>query len=324
MTSVIDELGVWGPEASDREPVSVEQAEAYCRRLAQRHYENFPVASWLLPREMRQHFCNVYAYCRWADDLGDEVGDPQRSLTLLSWWREQLDRCFQNETQHPVFVALRETISRFGIPRQPFADLISAFEQDQTVTEYETFGQLEDYCRRSANPVGRIILHLCRRPCDETVAWSDAVCTGLQLANFWQDVARDFDMGRTYLPREDRQQFGYTDEMLQSRETNEPFRELMRFEVSRARDLLQSGRPLIDVMTGRMQVDIELFIRGGLQILTEIERIGYRVWDIRPVVKKRQLARLFVTTVTHHLGRRLIPAGRGPRTRKSAHGLHRR
>ncbi len=324
MTSVIDELDVWGPEAPDRDATSVAQAEAYCRRLAGSRSENFPVASWLLPRELRQHFCNVYAYCRWADDLGDEVGDPQQSLALLAWWREQLGRCYQNETQHPVFVALRQTITRFDIPQQPFADLISAFEQDQTVTEYETFGQLEDYCRRSANPVGRIVLHLCRQSCDETTAWSDAVCTGLQLANFWQDVARDFDMGRVYLPREDRDQFGYTAEMLQRRETNEPFLKLMQFEADRARDLLRSGLPLVDAVTGRMQVDIELFIRGGLQILTEIERIGYHVWETRPVVRKRQFARLFVTTVTRNLWRRLAPVGREPRTRKPAHGLNRR
>ncbi len=324
MTSVIDELDVWGPDAPKRDAVSVEQAEAYCRRLARSQYENFPVASWLLPRELRQHFCNVYAYCRWADDLGDEVGDPQQSLALLAWWREQLDHCYQNETQHPVFVALLQTITRFDIPQQPFADLISAFEQDQTVTEYETFGQLADYCRRSANPVGRIVLHLCRESCDETIAWSDAVCTGLQLANFWQDVSRDFDMGRIYLPRDDRKRFGYTTEMLQCRETNEPFLTLMQFEVDRARVLLQAGLPLVDALTGRMRVDIELFIRGGLQILAEIERIGYRVWDTRPVVRKRQFARLFVTAVTRNLWRRLTPVGGEPRTRKPAHGLHRR
>jgi len=303
MTSVIDELAVWGPDASSQTVVSLADAEAYCRHLAVTHYENFPVASRLLPRRLRQHFYNVYAYCRWADDLGDETDDPQRSLALLAWWREQLDRCYQGDARHPVFVALRSTISKFDLPQQPFADLISAFEQDQTVTEYESFVQLRDYCRRSADPVGRIVLHLCRECRDETVPWSDAVCTGLQLANFWQDVARDDDKGRVYLPQEDRERFGYTDDMLKRRETNEAFVRLMQFEVERAREFLQSGMPLVDAMHGRMQVVIEMFLRGGLQVLTQIERIGYRVWDTRPVVRKSQFAQLFIGAASRSLWR---------------------
>jgi squalene synthase HpnC len=208
-----------------------------------------------------------------------------------------------------VFVALRGTITQFDIAQQPFADLISAFEQDQTVTEYETFDQLRDYCRRSADPVGRIVLCLCRESREETVAWSDAVCTGLQLANFWQDVARDSDIGRVYLPQEDRERVGYTREMLSRRETNEPFLRLMEFEVDRAREWLRRGLPLVTVMPGRMQVVIELFIRGGLQILREIERIGYRVWETRPVVRKRQFARLFAAAALRCLRRQVSPRG---------------
>ncbi|MBX3437348.1 MAG: squalene synthase HpnC [Planctomycetaceae bacterium] len=305
MTTVIAELAQWGPQVQGPAVVSLAEAEAYCRQLARSHYENFPVASWLLPPALRQHFCNVYAYCRWADDLGDEIHDPARSLALLAWWREQLGRCYQGDAAHPVFVALRGTIDEFGIPRQPFDDLISAFEQDQSVHEYETFEQLQDYCRRSANPVGRIVLYLCRQSRDVTCAWSDSICTGLQLANFWQDVSRDFDMGRVYLPREDCVQYGYTREMLERRETNAAFLELMRFEVARARGLLTTGWPLVDAMPGRMQVDLDLFIRGGLQILNEIEAIGYRVWDRRPVVTKRQFARLFLTAASQSLWRRV-------------------
>ncbi len=310
--TVIDELDTWGPGEQESSSVSVPDAEAYCRRLAESHYENFPVASWLLPPELRQHFWNVYAYCRWADDLADEVGDPQRSMVLLAWWREELDRCYTDDVRHPVFVALQGTIVEYNIPREPFADLISAFVQDQSVTEYETAEQLLDYCTRSADPVGRIVLSLCRAYTDETVAWSDSVCTGLQLANFWQDVSRDFNMGRIYLPREDRERFGYTSKMLHDRVTNNAFLKLMAYEVDRAREMLVAGLPLIEHINGRMQVDIELFIRGGLQILTEIERIGYRVWDRRPVVAKGQVARLFVTTCTRHLLRRIVPlSGRG-------------
>jgi squalene synthase HpnC len=296
MSTVIDELTQWGPGTPVAAP-SLADAQAYCRRLARTHYENFPVASLLLPRSLRQHFANVYAYCRWADDLGDETGDADRSLGLLSWWREQLQRCFAGEVQHPVFVALRQTIDEFAIPQQPYADLISAFEQDQHVRRYETFEQLHDYCRRSADPVGRIVLHLCRNVSEQTFAWSDSICTGLQLANFWQDVARDFDIGRVYLPREDRQRSGYSDDDLAHRRTTPQFRELMQFEVERAREFLLAGRPLIATMPGRLQVDIDMFLRGGLQILKEIEAIDYDVWRTRPVVSKRRFAGLFARSL---------------------------
>ena len=301
------ELDRWGPQSVSHQsaPVSLSDAEAYCRRLATSHYENFPLVSWLLPRELHQHFYNVYAYCRWADDLGDEVGDPARSLELLGWWRGELAACYAGEARHPVFVALRRTIEEFAIPAEPFEDLISAFEQDQTVHEYETFEQLRDYCRRSADPVGRLVLHLCRQHTPENVAWSDSICTGLQLANFWQDVNRDFDIGRVYLPREDRERFGYRDEDLRARVTNDAFLALMRFEVDRAKGFLQSGLPLVERLPGRLQVDIELFARGGLKILERIEAIEYRVWQTRPVVTKGQAAVLFVQCLRRALARRL-------------------
>ncbi|MCA9110376.1 MAG: squalene synthase HpnC [Planctomycetaceae bacterium] len=308
---VISELDIWGPDCPTHPPLSLDEAEEYCRRLAETHYENFPVASWLLPRDLRQHFCNVYAYCRWADDLGDELDNSQRSLQLLEWWRGELQRCYAGEVQHPVFIALRTTVTEFDIPQTPFTDLIDAFVQDQTVTEYDTFDELRDYCRRSADPVGRILLRLCRVSRDETEAWSDSICTGLQLANFWQDVSRDFDIGRVYLPREDRDRFGYSPEMLRNRVTNEAFVQLMSYEVERARELLVAGMPLVHAMSGRMRVDIELFIRGGLQILSEVERIGFRVWDRRPVVRKRQLARMFMTTCTRHVWNSFASIGRG-------------
>lgn len=289
---VIEQLAVWGPDA-ERPVVSQAEAEAYCRKLAQSHYENFPVVTWALPKSLHQHFHNVYAFCRWADDLGDEVGDTNRALQLLGWWRNELDACYAGDPRHPVFVALAPTIERFGIPQQPFADLISAFEQDQTLIDYDTYDQLLDYCRRSADPVGRIVLHLCERFSERNAAWSDHVCTGLQLANFWQDVARDFDIGRVYLPREDRRRFGYSDAELASRTTNAAFLELMEFEVDRARQLLLAGRPLVAQMPGRLQIDIDLFIAGGLAILREIERIQFRVWEQRPVVRKTMVGKLF-------------------------------
>lgn len=279
------DLELWGPNSKQPAPSQLE-AEAYCRELATSHYENFPLVSWLLPKGLHQHFYNVYAYCRWADDLGDEVGDSARSLELLAWWRRELTACYAGQCQHPVFVALRGTIDQFSIPIQPFQDLISAFEQDQSVKEYETFDQLRDYCRRSADPVGRLVLHLCRAVSEQNFAWSDSICTGLQLANFWQDVNRDYDIGRIYLPREDYERFGYRREDFDAREMNPAFRGLMKFEVDRARQFLTNGLPLIPQLPGRLQVDIDLFARGGLRILERIESIDYKVWQTRPKVTK--------------------------------------
>lgn len=304
---VVEELATWGPEASSQPAISRASAEGYCRKLALGHYENFPVVTWALPRRLRQHFYNVYAFCRWADDLGDEIGDPERSLELLAWWRSELDACYADAPRHPVFVALHPTIRQFAIPREPFADLISAFEQDQQIHDYATFAQLHDYCRRSADPVGRIVLHLSECSRAETVAWSDSICTGLQLANFWQDVARDRDIGRTYLPREDRQRFCYSEGDLQTRTANEAFASLMRFEVERARGFLEAGWPLVEAVPGRLQVDIELFIRGGLQILHEIERIRYRVWEQRPVVTRGRFAWMVMTGTWRALWRARRP-----------------
>jgi squalene synthase HpnC len=308
-----NELKVWGPHAASH-ALSQAEAEAYCRALARRHYENFPLVSWLLPRRLQQHFYNVYAYCRWADDLGDEVQDAGQALELLAWWRAQLGACYSGSAAHPVFVALGPTIKRFAIPPRPFEDLLSAFEQDQRVREYESFDELREYCRRSADPVGRLVLYLCGCFSDQNAAWSDSICTGLQLANFWQDVARDFDVGRVYIPRETRRRFGYSDGDLHDHLTNGPFVDLMRFEVERARQFLRDGLPLVDALPWRLQIDVDLFARGGLRILDRIEGIGYRVWQTRPVVTKSDFAGLFFGSLGRGLVRRLrrrrvLPAG---------------
>lgn len=310
-TSFEIELERWGPHAAEGGPVSLAEAEAYCRRLATTHYENFPVVSWLLPRRLHQHFYNIYAYCRWADDLGDETGSPERALELLAWWRGALEACYAGSATHPVFVALSRTIDAFSIPPDPFLDLLSAFEQDQQRTEYDTFDELRDYCRRSADPVGRLVLYACQAHTPRNVAWSDSICTGLQLANFWQDVARDFDLGRIYLPREDRERFGYARGDLDARRTTPAFVELMRFEVERARGFLNAGRPLVAELPFRLQIDVELFLRGGLAILDRIERIGYRVWDERPVVTKGDAAGLLVRCMARAAVRACLPSARG-------------
>ncbi len=290
------ELATYGPEATYAAPTEA-QALAYCRRLAKTHYENFSVATLLLPRHLVPHFHVIYSYCRWADDLGDETGGGERALVLLDWWRNELERCYDGQAKHPVMVALRPTIRRFGIPPAPFLDLIKAFEQDQVITRYENYPQLEAYCRCSANPVGRLVLYLCECFNEQTAAFSDDVCTGLQLANFWQDVARDFDIGRVYLPGEDRVRFGYGDDDLAARRFTPAFRELMRFEVERARGLLERGLGLIPLVPKNVRPDIELFARGGLAILRKIEAIDYNVWRTRPVVSKREKIGLLLRVV---------------------------
>ena len=279
------ELARFGPERSYAPPSRAE-AQVYCSRLARTHYENFTVASVLLPRHLIRHFHTVYAYCRWADDLADESGGGPHALSLLRWWREELLSCYDGKPHHPVFVALRDTIERFGIPPQPFLDLLFAFEQDQLVKHYRTFAQLLDYCRCSANPVGRLVLYLCGTFDDDKAALSDHICTALQLANFWQDVARDFDLGRVYLPREDRERFGYSEDDLDARRFTPAFTELMRFEVDRTRDMFYRGMPLIERMPPSMQADIELFLQGGLAILRKIEQGGYNVWARRPTLAR--------------------------------------
>jgi squalene synthase HpnC len=285
------ELARFGPRVS-YSPVSLSDARSYCSQLARTHYENFTVASLLLPRRLLQHFHNIYAYCRWADDLADESGGGAHALGLLNWWKQELQQCYEGKPSHPVMVALEDSIQRFDIPRDPFLDLLFAFEQDQLVKRYQTYEQLLGYCRYSANPVGRLVLYLCEAHTDENRALSDYICTALQLANFWQDVARDFDLGRVYLPDEDRKRFGYADADLEGRRFTPPFLALMQFEVERTRDLFYRGMPLVDRMAPDMRVDIELFIQGGLAILRKIEQLGYNVWQTRPELSKWDKARL--------------------------------
>jgi squalene synthase HpnC len=280
-----EELARWGPQAR-YQALSHMQARGYCARLARTHYENFSVATLLLPRRLVAHFHNIYAYCRWADDLGDEIGGGQRALDLLRWWREELLRCYAGPPRHPVMIALRGTIQRFHIPPTPFLELLLAFEQDQVVKRYNTYEQVLSYCRYSANPVGHLVLYVCECHSEGNARLSDAICTGLQLANFWQDVARDLDIGRVYLPDEDRRRFGYTDADLEARRFTPAFAALMRFEVERARKLFEEGRPLVSLVPDEVQTDIDLFAQGGLSILRKIEAIGYNVWQRRPVLGK--------------------------------------
>jgi squalene synthase HpnC len=265
---------------------TVEEARAWCRHLAETHYENFHVATWFLPEKLRPHFHSIYAYCRVSDDLGDEVGSKEVALALLDFWGQELDACYQGRTRHPVFVALAETIRACAIPKEPFADLLKAFRQDQSVTRYSSMDEVLGYCRYSANPVGRLVLYACGEASEEKFKLSDATCSALQLANFWQDVRVDWGKDRVYLPQEDMQRFGVSDETIATGIATDEFRELMRYEVGYARSLFAKGIPLIGMVSRDLAIDLDLFSRGGLEILRAVERCNYDVLSARPAISK--------------------------------------
>ncbi len=270
---------------------SLADSQAYCQRLARSHYENFSVATWFLPERLRQHFYNVYAYCRISDDLGDEVGDPASSLLLLDQWQIELAACYAGNPRHPVFVALADTVQRFDIPQHEFSDLLTAFRQDQTVTRYETFEDLLGYCLNSANPVGHLVLYLCGYRDAERQKLSDFTCTALQLANFWQDVSVDYGKGRIYLPLESLRRFGVSEEDLANNRNTSAFCSMMQFEVQRAQEWFERGLPLIGKVDKELAIDLELFSRGGQEILHAIARQGCAVLGRRPAIpKSRKLA----------------------------------
>ena len=276
-------------------------AQQYTRWLATHHYENFNVVSWLLPKELHQHFYNVYAYCRWADDLGDEVPDPARALDLLAWWERELDACYEGRPSHPVFVALRETIVAKEIPKQPFADLLKAFRQDQTVKRYSDWNAVLGYCVYSANPVGRLVLYLCGYRDGRRQLLSDATCTALQLANFWQDVSRDLEKGRIYIPLDVAAAHGLSEGDIVERRFDERYVRLMKDLIARTRILFAEGHPLAKMVDGRLSVDLGMFTRGGLAVLDAIEAMGYDTLHHRPAVSKVKQAGLLGRALVAHL-----------------------
>jgi squalene synthase HpnC len=274
--------------APDSIAYSEAEALAYTRWLATHHYENFHVVSFLLPKQLHQDFYNVYAFCRWADDLGDEIGDPQESLRLLAWWRSELQAMYAGEASHPVFVALKGTVRRRDIPMEPFDRLIRAFEQDQITTRYQNWNGVFGYCVNSANPVGHLVLYLCGYRDAERQQLSDYTCTALQLANFWQDVTVDLQKDRIYLPLDLFDQHGYTVRELFAHEFNPRFEAVMCDAVQVADDLFRRGLPLIKKVDRRLALDLELFSRGGMKILDKIRAQGYNVLQSRPCISKAE------------------------------------
>jgi squalene synthase HpnC len=279
----------------------LQDAYGYCERLARGHYENFSVATWFLPKRLRQHFYNVYAYCRISDDLGDETGDTAISLQLLDQWESELNACYNGSPKHPVFVALAGTVREFNIPKQTFLNLLTAFRQDQRINRYETFEDVLGYCRNSANPVGHLVLYLCGYRDPERQQLSDFTCTALQLANFWQDVSPDYEKGRVYLPLEDLRAYGVAEADIANKNNSQPFRELMRFEVQRAREWFEHGLPLVKMVNRELAIDIELFTRGGQEILNAIEKQQYAVLGSRPAISKSRKLALVARAALHKL-----------------------
>jgi squalene synthase HpnC len=274
---------------------SLDDALAYTRWLATHHYENFHVVSAMLPRRLRQDFYNVYSFCRWADDLGDEIGIAAESLRLLDWWRKQLLALYEGgEVTHPVFLALRETVARHELPLAPFDNLITAFIQDQTVSRYRDWAEVDAYCANSANPVGRLVLMLCGYRDEERFRMSDATCTALQLANFWQDVTVDLLKDRVYLPLHLFERHGYSVEELFALRFTPAFRAVMEEAVDRAQGLFDAGLPLVGTLNRRLSLDIDLFNRGGMRVLRKIRAQGYDVLTARPAVSKAERVSLLL------------------------------
>jgi squalene synthase HpnC len=280
-------------------------AEAATRRLAHSQYENFSVVSVLLPKHLRQDFCNVYAFCRVADDLGDEVGDRAASLNLLEWFGQLTRECHAGRADTSLFVALAQTIRKYDIPLQPFLDLIDAFEQDQRVVRYDTFDQVIEYCRRSADPVGRLVLYMSGYRDDQRQRLSDRICTGLQLVNFWQDVRRDIvERDRIYLPRDAMKRFGVSEEQIRAGRCDDAYRQLIRFEVDRAERLFDEGEALLPLLDRSVRPQITLFSKGGRAIIAAIRRQNYDTLTSRPRLSKAQKAKLVLRTLLGTLGSR--------------------
>jgi squalene synthase HpnC len=273
---------------------TLEEAQEWCRHLATTHYENFHVATWFLPRKVRPHFESIYAYCRVADDLGDEVDDPAVAMRLLDAWGSMLNECYDTPelSVHPVFVALHETVRECDVPRELFADLLHAFRMDQVKTEYETWEELLEYSHYSANPVGRLVLWVCGYREESLALLSDKVCTALQLANFWQDVVEDADRGRRYLPAQVMDQFGVENGQIAGRVFTPEFAAMVQSLVEGTRAMLHDGGVISRHVDRELAITLDLFRKGGDAILDGITAEKFDVLRGRPVVSRAKKLQL--------------------------------
>lgn len=287
---------------------SLASAYQYCEQVARAHYENFPVGSVLVPKALRKHFYSIYAFARTADDFADEGYDQDYAeaerLACLDQWGEMLRASVAGRATHPIFVALADTRKQFDLPLALFADLLSAFTQDVTKRRYQTFAELLDYCRRSANPIGRLILLLFGHRDELLHQQSDAICTGLQLANHWQDVSIDLKKDRIYLPAEDLARFDLSPKELQQSVMDERFKQLLQAEVERARELFTRGKPLCLAMRGRLGLELRAVWLGGTTILNRIQASDYDVFTRRPVIRTTDKLRLMCAAASKLVFRR--------------------
>lgn len=275
----------------------LDESLAYTKWVATGHYENFHVVSFLLPKHLHQDFYNVYAFCRWADDLGDEIGDIAESQRLLKWWRGETEKMFSGSATHPVFVALGPTVHKHSLPIQPFTNLITAFEHDQVVNRYANWDEVFAYCVNSANPVGRLVLGLGGYNDPQRYALSDATCTALQLANFWQDVSVDLEKDRVYLPLDLLARHCVSVDDIYARRFTPNFAAAMREACGVARQLFEKGLALPPLLDRRLALDVTLFSRGGMAILDKIEQQGFDVLSARPHISKSERVRLLLRTL---------------------------
>jgi phytoene synthase len=287
---------------------TVEASYRYCERIARLHYENFPVGSLLVPKKLRKHFYAIYAFARTADDFADEGHDlpytVEERLKLLEQWRRLLRQATSKCAGHPVFVALSRTIEQFDLPVALLDDLLSAFSQDVTTKRYESFEALVDYCSRSANPVGRLILLLFGHRDEQMHWWSDEICTALQLTNHWQDVAIDLDKDRIYIPLTDLKRFGLDESSLRARRADERFRHMMRFEIERARELFRRGKPLCLSVRGRLALELRAVWLAGWRVLDLIEQNDCDVFERRPVITSSDKRRILFQALSKERFRR--------------------
>jgi squalene synthase HpnC len=291
---------------------TLDQARAWCHQLATSHYENFHVATFFLPRRVRPHFESLYAFCRVSDDLGDEVADPATALRLLNTWGSMLDQCYDapDQSRHPVFVALHETIVACDLPRTLFHDLLRAFRQDQVKTRYDTWDEAVDYSRYSANPVGRLVLMVCGYRDEARALLSDNICTALQLANFWQDAVRDSEIGRRYIPTEYMLRFGVAEGQIEGRVFTPEFAAMMHALVDRTRAMLHQGSAISITVDDELRVTLDLFRKGGEAILDGIAAQHYDVLRGRPVVTRRRKLLLLLGALLDKMRTRRIPGVR--------------
>lgn len=315
------ELAKYGPDRDLDRVWSYEEAAQYCRHFAKNSYENFTVGSWLLPKHLRKDFYNIYAYCRWSDDLADEIPDADTSLRMLDWWQQELLDCQSGKSTHPIMVALNHTITEFALPISPFEDLLSAFRQDQSVQRFQDDSQLLDYCQRSANPVGRILLGLAQAATPSNFELSDKICTALQLANFCQDMERDAGIGRIYAPESLWSSHGVTESMILARKPTPALKRMLRQWVEETRALFDAGKPLAESVPNWLAIDLELFVRGGQTVLHKIQKADFDVWTRRPTVSKADKLLMLGRALLGKLRTSKMRTGRPPRG-KPLRGRH--